>query len=801
VYVDSTNTNGVWDGTQAHPFRYIQDAMQCSVSVNSNLAIRVRPGDYYETVSNLQFDFDGYVLSKRNFVYLYAANSDWSLSTDPETHLIDSSGLPNGDMLGNSDASLAPAVQFYDVTRARLNGFKIHNGWGVNAGGIECISTQGVVTVSNCIIEKNGNPNTTLAGGILLWALPGSLVYNTVIAKNVGQVGGILDFNGSQIWNSTIVSNTETASGVGGIYGYFAFPNVRNCVAWGNGLDLYAVDVDYSVVGSNEFVTAGEHNLTSDPILVTTPFGNYRLQTDSPIRGAGISLPIEQRDLYGNGRPASGSFDIGANQYKDTDGDGMQDDWETKHGLSPGGGGDATGNPDGDGFNNRDEYNQNTDPHNSDTDGDGFQDDQDPDPTVPDEVLTIEFHSFYRDAVWQYYINGVTDPTWINQPPTQPRVIKLKNYHIGDELSLQMRYLSGPLDTLLFLVPLQSKGAFAVMPAADDTPVGQFTSSAPLGDLTPPAPGWPVVVWQATPTNPEVCQGFDDESLQFRFYGQPRPAASVPQSGANTFNMPVNAGNFYTQVVFQIADTSLATVTPQNASAAATQTVSVSSAFVGNVITSTTLTVVGPGAQNSYAPTASTTDIDILPKRTNVTVAVYVVTAQGEPSTAPTNVPSQADLKAYLDSVFGKQANVFFNVLPPTNIVVNYDVSPSNGVLNLLRVGISAEAAAITNLASIGSAPNVINVYYVNSLSVSNVVGLVSGATYATRRITFIQDFHLNTNVNVTAHEIGHEMLLQGEVPTDWPGNNDRLMWWQSLSSDPCRLIRREWKTSNQNAQ
>lgn len=54
VYVDAANTNGTYDGTQANPFRSIQDAIESSVDVSSNLAIRVRPGCYYEPVSNLQ---------------------------------------------------------------------------------------------------------------------------------------------------------------------------------------------------------------------------------------------------------------------------------------------------------------------------------------------------------------------------------------------------------------------------------------------------------------------------------------------------------------------------------------------------------------------------------------------------------------------------------------------------------------------------------------------------------------------------------------------------------------------------
>jgi hypothetical protein len=210
--------------------------------------------------------------------------------------------------------------------------------------------------------------------------------------------------------------------------------------------------------------------------------------------------------------------------------------------------------------------------------------------------------------------------------------------------------------------------------------------------------------------------------------------------------------------------------------------------------------VLGYGAQNSFTTTCTRANIDILPKATNVTVAIYRVIASTMTNNPPTNVPTQADLKSYLDGLYGKQANIFFKVLPATNIVVNYDLN-GNGSLNLTTSGITAEGAAITNAASIGSSPSVINLYYVNALAVSNTIGLINGIAYPTLRVTFIRDVETNLIANVTAHEIGHQLGLQGHVPIEWRGNDDRLMWWISLTTAPCRLIQREWRTVNQSAQ
>ncbi len=796
VYVDTMNTNGVWDGTQAHPFRYIQDAMQSSVSVSSNLAIRVRPGNCYETVSTLHFDTNGNVLSSRKFVYLYAANTNWSLSTDPETHIIDSSGLPNGDTLGNPNFGGAPVVEFFDVTRARINGFTVRGGYGyaipaqgfVGGGILAYSSSKGPIYISNCIIEKNGGANTE-GGGIFIQAGTDSLIYNTVVAKNTGLAGGILDIFGSRIWNCTVVSNQSAAEAVGGIWSFLGRSNVRNTIAWGNGLDLYSNDVDYCTSESNQFVIAGTHNFTNDPVLVNAGFGNYRLQTNSLLFNAGTSLPVEQRDLYGSARPQGGGVDIGANEYKDTDSDGMQDDWETKHGLSATSATDATGNPDGDGLNNLGEYNRNTDPQNTDTDGDGFADNQDNDPTTPELVITTDFFDGQRANVWEFHLNGVHQPEWVNAPPSEPHVIKFNDKHVGDRLIFQYRWQSGPANdpVVYFLVALQSSGCFSVIPDLNATPVSQFTQTAPLGELIPPA-GWTTTVCRTTLTNDNVCAGFDDETP--RFFPWKLPALSVPQNGSNTLTCITHATNVINQIIFKTANTNLATVTPAQATAM-TQTVSVAGIATGSAISSTVFSVLGYGAQNSWTVTCARADVDILPKRTNVTVGIYRVIEASMTNNPPINVPTQSELKSYLDDVYGKQANVFFNVLPLTNVIVSYDAN-SNGALDW-STNFVGEPFIIFSFAR----TNGLNVYYVNALS--NATKTVLGITYPTFQATFIQDFHTNSSVNLTAHEIGHALANLRDVGTNnVPGDPDRLMLWEERGDNPCRLIRSEWRDANQ---
>jgi hypothetical protein len=796
VYVDVANTNGTYDGMQANPFQNIQDAIESSVSVTSNLAILVKPGTNYVTVSNLQYDpSSGALLNSRLYLYIYGANSNWSVSTDPESHIIDSLGLPNEELV-DLTSTPAPTVEFNGVARARINGFKIRGGQGLYGGGIYAVSTNnGPIYISNCIIEKNGSEDTE-AGGIYIQAATNSMIYNTVVGENVGEVGGIYDVNGVQIWNCTIVSNTTLDTTFGAVTGGSGAPNIRNSIIWSNGfdtLDLYYANADYSTFNSNGFVTSGAHDLSIDPILVNMVFGNYRLQTNSPVIGAGESLPIEQSDLYGNPRPLTGRFDIGANEYKDSQGSGMQDDWEIKHGLSLTVN-QASLDPDGDGVNNLQEYNQNTDPHNPDTAGDGISDGPtvppgsgllpgpSSDPTTPQEVWNTQFWDGFFASQFETYINGVAEPQWINEPDTRPRAVVVNNFQVGDHVNLQWQYIGGMSDEpfLVFYVPWVTVGT--IIPDLNAVPLNQIVVGT--NNFAPPDGPWGSTIAQMTFTNlVGLCAGFDDETPKFVNFTY--PALSVPQNGTNTVTVNVNPTNIYSQVIFDTFS-GLVTVSPSQASSAS-QLITVS----GSTVTSDVMRVLGYGAQNSYTNVGAVANVDVLKMKTNLTVAIYGVTASTS-NFPPSNVPSTANLVSYLDGLFGEQANVFMTVLPLTNIVVNYDLN-RNGALDVGTNGtFGTEQEAITSAAYTSGA---INVYYVNAIAGGQINGISYGSPL---NVIFIQDSHAQTNVNLTAHEIGHQFGPQmKDVGINTWGLDDRLMWGYGIPSNPCRLVRYEWLTVN----
>jgi hypothetical protein len=406
-------------------------------------------------------------------------------------------------------------------------------------------------------------------------------------------------------------------------------------------------------------------------------------------------------------------------------------------------------------------------------------------------VLNTVFWDYFFADTFLMYVDGV--PEWINLPPTSPRPVVLNGYHIGSHVTFQWQIVDDPSfePFLVFYVPHTTLGN--IITDLNAIPLNQIQFGT--GDFAPPDGPWGFTIAKITPTNADVCAGFDDESLQFPVYGQTTPALSVPQAGTNTLTVDINPATVVTQVIFRIVDTTLATVTPSAASSA-TQLVSVAGLATGNAITNTEFRVLGYGSQNTYTTTCSRVAVDILPKRTNVTVALYEIIAATMTNNPPVHAPTQADLKTYLDSVYGTQANVFFNVLPLTTNVVNYDFN-GNGAVDFPSLGLSAEESAITGAVHQAGA---INIYYVNA--VTNPTLKYVGLTYQNIKVTFIGDKHTNSTVNVTAHEIGHSLGLPHPNEPGRPvtGRPDRLMWNADTGSNPCRLVRDEWTNVNKNA-
>jgi hypothetical protein len=142
-------------------------------------------------------------------------------------------------------------------------------------------------------------------------------------------------------------------------------------------------DTDTDGDGRSDYV---EHNYGTSPILADTD-------------GDGL----DDKDEYQRGTSGTNP---------DSDYDGLPDGWEVKYNLNPknsGGSYGASGDPDGDGLTNAEEYALGTNPRAKDTDGDGLDD---------GEEVGCQRRRYAEDDEWAASTNGwtavtvETDPDW-----------------------------------------------------------------------------------------------------------------------------------------------------------------------------------------------------------------------------------------------------------------------------------------------------------------------------------------------------------------------------------------------------
>ncbi|MBA3845235.1 MAG: PD40 domain-containing protein [Planctomycetes bacterium] len=124
---------------------------------------------------------------------------------------------------------------------------------------------------------------------------------------------------------------------------------------------------------------------TNNGLATVAPFGEVRSQVRTT-PGKVFITALNQ------GMVATVALDVIANldpSSRDTDGDGMPDEWERLYRLNPNDPTDADGDSDGDGLANADEFLRGGNPLRTDTDADGLRDDVDGQPGVPESIPPV----------------------------------------------------------------------------------------------------------------------------------------------------------------------------------------------------------------------------------------------------------------------------------------------------------------------------------------------------------------------------------------------------------------------------
>jgi hypothetical protein len=275
------------------------------------------------------------------------------------------------------------------------------------------------------------------------------------------------------------------------------------------------------------------------------------------------------------------------------------------------------------------------------------------------------------------------------------------------------------------------------------------------------------------------CTGLDDtKNLSPRWLMVPLLDNSAP--GSNTVVLKAKRG--WQNVLLMSADSSTVAVSPDRPTDKTTVLT-----LTGSKVGVVDITAVDSNHPNSVKATLR---VSVKPKQSWI-VSLFGVTEQNS-GLAPTNIPDPGTLLQYLNSAYGKQANVFFNVnpAPAPNLQIHYDLD-NNGRLNYPGQGLpqGPEEDAITNyMFAIPKVPaaNEKWMFYVHEINPISVEG------FAATGAGFLEDQATNGQVQKTAHELGHTLDI---------GYNSTqkldLMYEYADGTKPCRIPRSHWKLIN----
>jgi hypothetical protein len=349
LFVDAGAAPG-GDGTVTHPLQTIQGAL------------------------DIAEDYD--IIQIADGLYTGPANRDLSMTAISPAVMLTSTGHASACVIDCEGQARGLLFSGSDA-RCVVRGLTVRDGYAYGGGGAGILCSLASPMIENCIITANEarhgpgrqNPDNGKGGGIFInggrTRLRGCLVAGNSASRDGG---GIWGQGPTVIENCTIVDNTATVEG-GGVAASTQTV-VRSCIVWGNTPNQLNAGASTSGVSYCDVQGGwtGTGNIDSDPML--TP-NTYRLKGTSPCIDAGSAGGASARDMDGENAwddpdhaDVVSTVDMGADEFVDTDNDGMADAWERRHftDLSR----DGTGNADGDAHTDLAEYENGTDPNTPD---------------------------------------------------------------------------------------------------------------------------------------------------------------------------------------------------------------------------------------------------------------------------------------------------------------------------------------------------------------------------------------------------------------------------------------------------
>lgn len=304
IYVDDV-ASGFEDGTAEHPFNTIKEGIDFA---GPHDTVQVANGTYTGT-GNKNLDFKGKAITVQS-------------ENGPEDCIIDCKNAGRGFHFHNGEGQ-----------DAVVSGFTITNGYEYDGGAIR-ITDSSCAKFINCIISNNEAQDD--GGAVYCNTALSPIFVNCIMSGNRASAddGGALHlYNSSPLLiNCVIVDNLAAGNG-GGINNVNSSPTLTNCILWGN--------IPDQIYGGSPTVTycdvqngyTGTGNIDENPLFTDSGNGNFHLLSGSPCidRGNNDAVTEIEYDFEGDDRIIDGDsvpgavVDMGADEYIDTDGDGVQD--------------------------------------------------------------------------------------------------------------------------------------------------------------------------------------------------------------------------------------------------------------------------------------------------------------------------------------------------------------------------------------------------------------------------------------------------------------------------------------------